>query len=68
MNGSFLDQANHLRYLVLTKDLGKNVLWIKATSNSPFVYLNSEDGKIIIKGDCRLPDVNEFFQQILDFI
>lgn len=68
MNGSFLDQVNHLKDLVSTKELGKNVLWIEATSNSPFVYLNSEDGKIIIKGDCRPPDVNEFFQQILDFI
>jgi hypothetical protein len=68
MDGSFLDQVNHLRDLISTKELGKNVLLIEATSNSPFVYLNSEDGKIIIKGECRPPDVDEFFQQILGFI
>jgi hypothetical protein len=68
MNGSFLDQVNHLNAIVSAKELGKNILLIEKTSFSPFVYLNSEDGKIIFKGECRPPDVIEFFHQILDFI
>ncbi len=68
MDSSFLDQVNHLRDIVSTKELRRNVLLIEETDNSPFVYLNSVDGKIVFKGECRPPDIGEFTRPILNFI
>jgi hypothetical protein len=68
MDSSLLNQINHLKDIISTGMLDKNIFLVEETSNSPFVYLNPVKGMIIIKGDCRPPDVYEFFQKILDFI
>jgi hypothetical protein len=68
MDRPFLDQINHLKNIVSTGIFNKHIFIIEETSNSPFVYLNPVNGMIVIKGECRPPDVHEFFRQILDFI
>ncbi len=68
MDSQFLDHFNHLREIVSTGMLDKNILFIEETSNSPFVYLNPVNGIIFIKGECRPPDLSEFFNPINEFI
>jgi hypothetical protein len=68
MEKSFLDQLNHLRDIVSTNLLDNNILHIEETSRSPFVYINSESGKIIFKGHGIPENSNEFFKPIFDFI
>lgn len=68
MKSSSFDQINHLKDIVLTSMLDKNILCIDETPRSPFVYINPESGKIIFKGYGIPENSNEFFKPIFDFI
>ena len=68
MDSSVLNCLNHLKDIVSTKLLEKNVFQIEETSRSPFVYINSEEGKIIFKGYGLTENSKEFFKPILDFL
>jgi hypothetical protein len=68
MDSSILNQINHLKDIVSTNLQDKNVLYIEETPRSPFVYINSESGKILFKGYGIPENSNEFFKPIFDFI
>ena len=68
MENSFPDQIKYLKDLVLTNTLDKNILCIEETPKSPFVFINSESGKILFKGYGIPENSNEFFKPIFNFI
>jgi hypothetical protein len=68
MDNALLDQLKHFKDIISANILNKNTLYIKETSKSPFVYLDSEKGMIIFKGYGRPEYSDEFFIPIFDFI
>jgi hypothetical protein len=68
MENTFIAQINHLKEIVSTNLLDKNVLHIEETPRSPFVYIKSDSGKIIFKGYGIPENSNDFFTPIFDFI
>jgi hypothetical protein len=68
VNQSYLKQLSILKNNVKVEIQDEYILRIESTPKSPFVYLDSEEGIIIIFGRSISDNVVEFYKPILRFI
>ena len=67
MNQSYLQKLSKLKDQVKVEIKDEHLLRIESTPKSPFVYLDSEEGIIVIFGR-SISDNVEFYSPILEFI
>jgi hypothetical protein len=68
MHHSYPQQISQLKNQVKVDIQDEHILRIESTLKSPFVYLDSKEGIIVIFGKSISDNVVEFFKPILEFI
>ena len=68
MNQSYLQKLSKLKDQVKVEIQEEHILRIESTPKSPFVYLDSEEGIIVIFGRSISDNVVKFYSPILEFI